>query len=87
MVTKGLKLKILALETLYSGQFTLSTQLMKSKYLLLSIASSVQSFSAAADMFFKSIFSECVQFVKTFNLPMLVLGGGGYTIKNVARCW
>lgn len=30
---------------------------------------------------------ECVQFVKTFNLPMLVLGGGGYTIKNVARCW
>ena len=48
MVTKGLKLKISALETLYSGQFTLSTQL----YLLSSIASSVQSFSAAADMFF-----------------------------------
>ena len=52
MVTKGLKLKISDLETLHSGQFTLSTQLMKSKYLLLSIASSVQSFSAAADMFF-----------------------------------
>ena len=51
MVTKGLKLKISALETLSSGQFTLSTQLMKSKYLLLSIASSVQSFSAATDMF------------------------------------
>lgn len=30
---------------------------------------------------------ECVQYAKTFNLPMLVLGGGGYTIKNVARCW
>jgi len=30
---------------------------------------------------------ECVNFVKTFNLPLLVLGGGGYTIKNVARCW
>ncbi|KAJ7581068.1 hypothetical protein C8J56DRAFT_832969 [Mycena floridula] len=30
---------------------------------------------------------ECVAFVKGFNLPMLVLGGGGYTIKNVSRCW
>ncbi len=30
---------------------------------------------------------ECVRFVKSFNLPVLVLGGGGYTIKNVARCW
>ena len=31
--------------------------------------------------------SECVKFVRSFNLPMLVLGGGGYTIRNVARCW
>ena len=31
--------------------------------------------------------SDCVEFVKGFNLPMLVLGGGGYTIRNVARCW
>ena len=30
---------------------------------------------------------DCVKFVKTFNIPTLVLGGGGYTIKNVARCW
>ena len=60
MVTKGLKLKISALETLYSGQFTLSTQLMKSKYLLLSITSSVQSFSAAADIFFSNPFSASV---------------------------
>jgi acetoin utilization deacetylase AcuC-like enzyme len=30
---------------------------------------------------------ECVRFVKSFGLPMLVLGGGGYTIRNVARCW
>jgi acetoin utilization deacetylase AcuC-like enzyme len=29
----------------------------------------------------------CVQYVKSFNLPTLVLGGGGYTIRNVARCW
>jgi len=28
-----------------------------------------------------------VQYVKSFNLPTLVLGGGGYTIKNVSRCW
>jgi hypothetical protein len=25
--------------------------------------------------------------VKGFGLPMVVLGGGGYTIPNVARCW
>lgn len=31
--------------------------------------------------------AECVSFVKTFGLPVLVLGGGGYTIRNVARCW
>jgi histone deacetylase 1/2 len=30
---------------------------------------------------------ECVRFMKEFNVPMLVLGGGGYTIRNVARCW
>lgn len=22
-----------------------------------------------------------------FNIPMIMLGGGGYTIENVARCW
>lgn len=31
--------------------------------------------------------SECVRFVKGFNVPTLVVGGGGYTIRNVARCW
>ena len=31
--------------------------------------------------------SECVKYVKSFNIPTLVLGGGGYTIRNVARCW
>ncbi|KAJ7467303.1 PRO1670 [Mycena galericulata] len=29
---------------------------------------------------------ECVQFVRKFNIPLLVVGGGGYTIKNVSRC-
>jgi len=31
--------------------------------------------------------AECVRFVKKFGLPMLVLGGGGYTIRNVSRLW
>ena len=22
-----------------------------------------------------------------YNLPLMLLGGGGYTIRNVARCW
>ncbi|CAO1617920.1 unnamed protein product [Sympodiomycopsis kandeliae] len=30
---------------------------------------------------------ECVRFIKSFGLPLLILGGGGYTIRNVARCW
>jgi hypothetical protein len=30
---------------------------------------------------------ECVDFVRRTNVPLLVLGGGGYTIKNVSRCW
>jgi hypothetical protein len=25
--------------------------------------------------------------MKSFNVPMLVLGGGGYTVRNVARAW
>ncbi|KAM3959490.1 histone deacetylase 3 [Aphomia sociella] len=30
---------------------------------------------------------ECVKFVKNLNVPTLVVGGGGYTLRNVARCW
>nr|XP_053646254.1 histone deacetylase 3-like [Cherax quadricarinatus] len=30
---------------------------------------------------------ECVSFTKKFGVPLLVLGGGGYTPRNVARCW
>ncbi|KAH3665636.1 hypothetical protein OGAPHI_003824 [Ogataea philodendri] len=30
---------------------------------------------------------ECVKFIKSFGLPMLVLGGGGYTPRNVSRLW
>ncbi|KAK6496995.1 histone deacetylase [Arthrobotrys musiformis] len=31
--------------------------------------------------------ANCVGFVKSFNLPVLVLGGGGYTMRNVSRTW
>jgi acetoin utilization deacetylase AcuC-like enzyme len=31
--------------------------------------------------------ANCVNFVKSFNLPTLVVGGGGYTMRNVARTW
>merc|ERR1719290_17932 len=30
---------------------------------------------------------KCVTFMKKYNLPLLVLGGGGYTLRNVARLW
>lgn len=30
---------------------------------------------------------ECVKYIKSFGIPLLVLGGGGYTIRNVSRCW
>lgn len=30
---------------------------------------------------------SCVDYVKKLNIPVLVLGGGGYTIRNVPRCW
>lgn len=29
----------------------------------------------------------CVAFCKSLNLPLLLLGGGGYTPRNVARAW
>jgi len=31
--------------------------------------------------------AACVKFMKGFGVPLLVLGGGGYTIRNVSRCW
>lgn len=30
---------------------------------------------------------SCVDFVKSFSLPLLVVGGGGYTPRNVSRLW
>lgn len=31
--------------------------------------------------------AACVQWTRSLNIPLLILGGGGYTIKNVARAW
>lgn len=31
--------------------------------------------------------ANCVNYVRNFGIPMLVVGGGGYTIRNVARTW
>lgn len=30
---------------------------------------------------------QCVDFFKSRDVPLLLLGGGGYTVRNVARCW
>ena len=31
--------------------------------------------------------ADCVKFVRSFGLPMIVLGGGGYAVRNVSRTW
>ncbi|KXN81843.1 putative histone deacetylase 1-B [Leucoagaricus sp. SymC.cos] len=31
--------------------------------------------------------AHCVQFLRQQNIPFILLGGGGYTVKNVARTW
>lgn len=31
--------------------------------------------------------AQAVEYMKTFNVPLILLGGGGYTIRNVARAW
>ena len=29
----------------------------------------------------------CVQYFRKRDIPLIILGGGGYTVKNVARTW
>ncbi|KAK0546748.1 hypothetical protein OC846_005143 [Tilletia horrida] len=31
--------------------------------------------------------AACVEFMATYNVPLVILGGGGYTVRNVARTW
>ena len=31
--------------------------------------------------------ANCVQFVRKLGIPFMLVGGGGYTVKNVARTW
>lgn len=31
--------------------------------------------------------AHCVQFMRSQNVPLIILGGGGYTVKNVAKAW
>ncbi|KAK0484015.1 histone deacetylase complex, catalytic component RPD3 [Armillaria novae-zelandiae] len=31
--------------------------------------------------------ANCVKFVRSFNRPLLLVGGGGYTMRNVSRAW
>lgn len=30
---------------------------------------------------------ECVRYFRDRNVPLMLVGGGGYTPRNVARCW
>ncbi|CAH8267859.1 unnamed protein product [Arabidopsis lyrata] len=29
----------------------------------------------------------CLEYIRSFNVPLMVLGGGGSTFRHVARCW
>ena len=31
--------------------------------------------------------AHCVQFLRKYNVSLILLGGGGYTVKNVTRTW
>ncbi|XP_054804753.1 histone deacetylase 6-like [Prosopis cineraria] len=31
--------------------------------------------------------ADSLRFLRSFNVPLMVLGGGGYKVQNVARCW
>ena len=30
---------------------------------------------------------ECVKLIKSWGIPTILSGGGGYTLRNVPRCW
>lgn len=31
--------------------------------------------------------ARCLNFMLKYSLPTIMMGGGGYTIENVSRCW
>ena len=31
--------------------------------------------------------ASVAEHMKTFGVPVLLIGGGGYTLRNVPRCW
>lgn len=31
--------------------------------------------------------ADCVRYLRSFNVPLIILGGGGYTVRNVSRTW
>ncbi|KNZ47946.1 histone deacetylase 1/2 [Puccinia sorghi] len=44
-------------------------------------------FQSSLDPCCSSGHANCVRFIKSLGLPLLLLGGGGYTIRNVSRTW
>ena len=30
---------------------------------------------------------KCLDYVRSFGKPVIALGGGGYTLRNIPRCW
>ena len=31
--------------------------------------------------------ANCINYIKSFGLPLMIVGGGGYTMRNVSRTW
>lgn len=31
--------------------------------------------------------AKCLEFISKQGIPLVLVGGGGYTIRNVAKCW